>query len=181
MTKDEFRVLAKGLKAVYTQPNFLPDAEAIQIWYELLKDLDYATANIAIQKHMVSSKYPPTIADIREQATEVSYGKAPLWSDGWEQVLRAMRLYGAYRLQEALDSMDDITRKAVERLGFKELCMSENIAVDRANFRMAFEQLANREYQTKKLPLSLQNSIEDIQHSLEYKRMQQLLMKGIEE
>ena len=181
MTKDEFRVLAKGLKAVYTQPNFLPDAEAIQIWYELLKDLDYATANIAIQKHMVSSKYPPTIADIREQATEVSYGQAPLWSDGWEQVLRAMRLYGSYRLQEALDSMDDLTRKAVERLGFKELCMSENIAVDRANFRMVFEQLANREYETKKLPLSLQNSIEDIQHSLEYKRMQQLLMKGIEE
>ena len=181
MTKDEFRVLAKGLKAVYTQPNFLPDAEAIQIWYELLKDLDYATANIAIQKHMVSSKYPPTIADIREQATEVSYGQAPLWSDGWEQVLRAMRLYGSYRLQEALDSMDDLTRKAVKRLGFKELCMSENIAVDRANFRMVFEQLANREYETKKFPLSLQNSIEDIQHSLEYKRMQQLLMKGIEE
>ena len=181
MTKDEFRVLAKGLKAVYTQPNFLPDAEAIQIWYELLKDLDYATANIAIQKHMVSSKYPPTIADIREQATEVSYGQAPLWSDGWEQVLRAMRLYGSYRLQEALDSMDDLTRKAVERLGFKELCMSENIAVDRANFRMVFEQLANREYETKKFPLSLQNSIEDIQRSLEYKRMQQLLMKGIEE
>ena len=181
MTKDEFRVLAKGLKAVYTQPNFLPDAEAIQIWYELLKDLDYAMANIAIQKHMVSSKYPPTIADIREQATEVSYGQAPLWSDGWEQVLRAMRLYGSYRLQEALDCMDDLTRKAVERLGFKELCMSENIAVDRANFRMVFEQLANREYETKKLPLSLQNSIEDIQHSLEYKRMQQLLMKGIEE
>ena len=181
MTKDEFRVLAKGLKAVYTQPNFLPDAEAIQIWYELLKDLDYATANIAIQKHMVSSKYPPTIADIREQATEVSYGQAPLWSDGWEQVLRAMRLYGSYRLQEALDSMDDLTRKAVKRLGFKELCMSENIAVDRANFRMVFEQLANREYEIKKLPLSLQNSIEDIQHSLEYKRMQQLLMKGIEE
>ena len=181
MTKDEFRVLAKGLKAVYTQPNFLPDAEAIQIWYELLKDLDYATANVAIQKHMVSSKYPPTIADIREQATEVSYGQAPLWSDGWEQVLRAMRLYGSYRLQEALDSMDDLTRKAVKRLGFKELCISENIAVDRANFRMVFEQLANREYETKKLPLSLQNSIEDIQHSLEYKRMQQLLMKGIEE
>ena len=181
MTKDEFRVLAKGLKAVYTQPNFLPDAEAIQIWYELLKDLDYATANVAIQKHMVSSKYPPTIADIREQATEVSYGQAPLWSDGWEQVLRAMRLYGSYRLQEALDSMDDLTRKAVKRLGFKELCISENIAVDRANFRMVFEQLANREYEIKKLPLSLQNSIEDIQHSLEYKRMQQLLMKGIEE
>ena len=92
-----------------------------------------------------------------------------------------MRLYGSYRLQEALDSMDDLTRKAVKRLGFKELCMSENIAVDRANFRMVFEQLANREYETEKLPLSLQNSIEDIQHSLEYKRMQQLLMKGIEE
>ena len=181
MTKDEFRVLAKGLKAVYTQPNFLPDAEAIQIWYELLKDLDYATANIAIQKHMVSSKYPPTIADIREQATEVSYGQAPLWSDGWEQVQRAMHMYGSYRPKEALDSMDDLTRKAVERLGFKELCMSENIAVDRANFRMVFEQLANREYEIKKLPLSLQNSIEDIQHSLEYKRMQQLLMKGIED
>ena len=41
MTIDEFRVLAKGMKAVYPQPNFLPDMDAVNVWYELLKDIDY--------------------------------------------------------------------------------------------------------------------------------------------
>ena len=83
MTKEEFKKLAKGLKAVYTQPTFLPDTDALSIWYELLKDLDYMIAQAAVQKHMITSKFPPTIAEIREQAAEVTYGQKPLWSDGW--------------------------------------------------------------------------------------------------
>lgn len=170
MTKDEFKVLAKGLKAVYTQTTFLPDAEALHVWYELLKDLDYTIANIAIQKHMIASKFPPTIAEIREQAATIMLGDKPLWSDGWEQVQRAIRLYGSYRPKEALESMDELTRKTVERLGFRELCMSENITADRANFRMVFESLADRQHEAAKIPFTLQELIEGVhQHWIEQK------------
>lgn len=163
MTRDEFKILAKGMKAVFTQPTFLPDADAFNIWYSLLKDLDYQVAQAAIQKYMLTNKFPPTIADIREYAASVKTGEKPIWSDGWEEVLRAIRRYGSYRETEALNSMSEITRTAVQRLGFRNLCMSENIMADRANFRMIFEQLADREQTTQKMPATLTNLIEEIQ------------------
>lgn len=163
MNRDEFKVLAKGMKAVYSQPTFLPDADAFNVWYSLLKDIDYKVANAAVQKYMLTNKFPPTIADIRTLAAEVRTGDKPLWSDGWEEVLRAISKYGSYRETEALQSMAEITRTAVKRLGFRNLCMSENIMADRANFRMIFQELADREHTAKQIPVTLSNLIEGIQ------------------
>ena len=176
MTFDQFKILIKGLKAVYTSPNFLPDADSVKIWYSLLKDLDYESANVAIQKHILVSKFPPTIADIREQAVTVTIGDKPTWSDGWEEVLRAIRKFGMYREREALDSMTEITRKAVQRLGFKEICMSENLMADRANFRMIFETMADREQANKQIPVSISRLIGEIQ-----KKQNLLEAKEVEE
>ncbi len=163
MTREEFKVLCKGMKAVYTQPSFLPDADAFNIWYSLLQDIDYMVAQAAIQKYMLTNKFPPTIADIRECATTIKAGEKPLWSDGWEEVLKAIRKYGSYRESEALESMTEITRKSVQRLGFRNICMSENIMADRANFRMIYEQIAEREHTSKQIPIKLSSLIEDIQ------------------
>lgn len=163
MEREEFKILAKGMKAVYTQPSFLPDAEAFNVWFSLLQDLDYMVAQAAIQKYMLTNKKCPTIADIRELATSVSIGEKPLWSDGWEEVLMAIRKFGSYREEEALESMTETTRRTVQRLGFKNICMSENIMADRANFRMIYEQIADREHTAKQIPMKLNNLIESLQ------------------
>ena len=162
MTFDEFKVLVKGMKAVYTSPNFLPDADSIKIWFQMLQDLEYRTANLAIQKYMLTNKFPPTIADIRELSTDVQFGSLPDWGEGWEQVITAIRKYGWYRANEAMDTFDDLTRTCVERLGFKNLCMSENVNADRANFRMIYEQLASRKQKESVLPLGLMQEVERI-------------------
>lgn len=163
MTKDEFKILAKGLKAVYTYPSFLPDADALNVWYSLLQDLPYEVCNVAIQKYMMTETEVPTIASIRNLCTSVVAGDKPLWSDGWDEVMRAMRRYGSYNEVEALESMSEITRQCVRRLGYQNLCRSENIGVDRGNFRMIFEQVANREYEKAKLPGGMQQLIASIQ------------------
>lgn len=163
MSFDEFKILVKGMKAVYAEPWFLPDAEAIKIWFQLLGDLDYKVANAAIQKYILTNKKVPTIADIRELATTVSIGEKPLWSDGWEEVLMAIRKFGSYREEEALESMTETTRRTVQRLGFKNICMSENVMADRANFRMIYEQISEREHTSKQIPMNLNNLIESLQ------------------
>ena len=163
MIFDEWKILVKGLKSAYPSPNFLPDADSVKIWYQLLSDIDYEAANVAIQKHILVNRFPPTIADIREQAVSVIAGDKPIWSDGWEEVLRAIRKYGMYREAEALDSMTDITRQAVKRLGWKEICCSENLMADRSNFRMIFEQIADREQSNKQIPVKVMNLIGEIQ------------------
>lgn len=158
MKFEQFKVLVKGMKAVYTSPNFLPDADSVKIWYELLKDLPYELANIAIQRHMATNKFPPTVAEIRAAAVESVYRPVD-WSDGWEQFRKAVSKYGYYQQEAALNSLDDLTRRVVKRLGWKELCMSENIMQDRANFRMVYEQEAGRREKETALPKGLHEQI----------------------
>jgi hypothetical protein len=163
MTREEFGILAKGMKAVYTMPSFLPDSYAMNVWYSLLKDLDYQVVQVAIQKYMMTETKIPTIADIRNLCATVMIGDKPLWSDGWEEVLRAIRMYGSYNEEKALESMSEITKQCVRRLGYQNLCKSEEIGVERANFRMIFEQIANREHEKAKIPANVQRLIESVQ------------------
>lgn len=162
MERDQFKVLCKGMKAVYTQETFLPDADAFNVWFGLLGDLDYAVLNAAIQKYMLTNKFPPTIAGLREIATTISTGAIPDWGEGWEQVLQAIRKFGSYRETEALATMDELTRTCVKRIGFRNICLSENIAADRANFRMIYEQIADRTKKESALPISLNNTIKQL-------------------
>lgn len=159
MPRDQFKILCKGMKAVYTQETFLPDADAFQIWYALLGDLDFRVLQVAIQKYMLTNKFPPTIADLREIATTICNGEAPDWGESWEKVLNAIRRFGSYRETEALESLDEMTRSIVRRLGFRNLCMSENINQDRANFRMIYEQVSERARKENALPIALNNTI----------------------
>lgn len=163
MTKDEFKILAKGMKAVYTYPSFLPDADALNVWYVLLQDLPYEVCSVAIKKYMMTETEVPTVAKIRNICASVTVGEKPLWSDGWEEVLMSIRRYGSYNEEKALESMSDITKQCVRRLGYQNLCRSEAIEVDRANFRMIFEQIANREHEKAKLPQGMQQLIASIQ------------------
>ena len=157
MTIDEFRVLAKGMKAVYPQPNFLPDMDAVNVWYELLKDIDYQVANMAIQMHAQSSKFPPTVAEIRESASKIVHGETKDWSKAWEEACKAMSRFGRDRKAEAYETLDDLTREVIDRLGYRNLCMSESIASDRANFRTIYTELAERRTQSSKLSPQIQS------------------------
>lgn len=44
---------------------------AMEMWFECLSDLEYGIARQAIVNHAKSSKFPPTVADIREQCLEI--------------------------------------------------------------------------------------------------------------
>ena len=159
MTIDEFRVLAKGMKAVYPSPNFLPDMDAVNVWYELLKDIDYQVANMAIQMHAQSSKFPPTVAEIRESAAKIVHGETKDWSKAWEEACRAMSRYGRDRKTLAYETLDELTRDVIDRLGYRNLCISENTASDRANFRDIYNELAQRRTESCKLSPQIQNMI----------------------
>ena len=157
MDKREFATFAAALKTYYPRENLLPNPQAMELWYRQLQDIPCQLAEMALNKWVATNKWPPSIAEIREQASAIKNGEKQLWSDGWEEVLRAISKYGMYGETEALQSMSELTRKAVNRLGFKSICISENIMADRANFRMIFEQLSDRESIAQQLPADLQN------------------------
>lgn len=162
LTVDQFIVITKGLKEVYQRDKFLQTRESLDVWYNLLKDIDYPILSIAIQKYMLNNKFAPTPADIREAVLQVTTTEND-WGEGWQQVIKSFGRYGMYRVDEALASFDEITRKCVERLGYKNLCMSENLANDRANFRMLYEQIDKSKKELARLPQLQQEQIKKLQ------------------
>lgn len=163
MTREEFKILVKGMKAVYAQPTFIPDQDAFNIWYALMGDLEYEVCAVAIKKYMLTNKFPPTVSEIREMASGIVNGDPLTWGESWERALAAVRKYGSYNKMEALDSLDSLTRKCVESIGYLELCMSENIMVERAHFQRVFEVFAKREQTQKQIPIGLQQAISRLQ------------------
>jgi hypothetical protein len=171
MTKSEFAQIASALKTFYVRDNFLPNNEAMTLWYEELKDIPYQIARPVTHKWVQTNKFPPTIAEIREMAAGMAGEPTLDWNDGWEQVTRAIRKYGYINESEALESMDEITRKCVKQMGWMNICTSDNIVADRANFRMAFQSLAERKKKESQMSLELRQIMEQIQLSAKDERM----------
>ena len=63
MDKKEFSKLASTIRAYY--PNTFRDGETMSLWYEQLKDVPYVTANDNLKHHVSTSKYAPTVAEIK--------------------------------------------------------------------------------------------------------------------
>lgn len=162
MNKREFSNIAMAIRTYYPKEQILPNEQAMELWYRELCDIPYEVAEAGLRKWVATNKWSPTIADIRELASTIQNGEVPDWGEGWEQVLLAIRRFGMYRIGEAMETFDPITKRCVERLGFRNLCVSENIATDRANFRMIYEQMAQRKQKEAQIPQALAGLIEGI-------------------
>ena len=114
MTDKEFMIIVKGLKAVYTDPKFLADNDAIDVWYGLLCDLPYQVLSFATQKYMMQEQYPPTIAGLRKKAAEIT---APVHEDmseleAWSLVRKALSNSG-YNADTEFAKLPELCQKAV--------------------------------------------------------------------
>jgi hypothetical protein len=149
-----------ALKTYYPRETLLPNQAAMELWFRELEDIPYKVAEASLRKWVATNKWSPSIAEIREISTTIQYGEQLTWGEAWEKALNAVRRYGSYNKQAALDSLDPLTRKCVENIGYLDLCMSENIMVERAHFQKIFEVYSKREQTDKRLPSSLLQAIE---------------------
>lgn len=149
MTENEFKTIFGIIVASYD--SFKADKYKMAIWYAELKDIPYKVLESCVRTWVSTNKWAPTIADLRETALKMSKGEDD-WGKGWEEVLKAIRKFGYTRPEEAYASMSEITEKAARRIGFVNICMSENIAADRANFRDIYNLLSERKKKDDLIP-----------------------------
>ena len=144
MTVKEFEKITKGITTAFPWANLFPNPEAVEIWYRKLGDIPYDVMAAVVNRWLETKTQPPTIAALRQEADIVVNGLPPTWADGWEQVHKAIGRYGYMRGDEALASMDKLAAETARRIGWQQICESENIDALRANFRMVYESLSRR-------------------------------------
>lgn len=142
-------------------PNMQVSEAMVDLWFELLGDLDFNLAKIALKKLLLESPYPPAIADIRKQATEIltpAEGRIEP-AAAWGEVIRAVHNYGYYRPIEAMASLSPIAAQVVKYMGWQEICMSEEPSVIRGQFLKMYQQVQEREKKDAILPEKLKSEI----------------------
>lgn len=145
-------------------PNMQITESMVELWHELLGDLEFNLAIAAVKKLILESPFPPTIADIRKRAVEImtpAEDKIDA-STAWGEVVHAIRMFGYPRPQEALESMSPRTRKVVEQMGWQEICQATEPGVVRGQFLRMYEAYSAREKQDALLPQKMRDEIKQI-------------------
>lgn len=171
MTREEFSVIAKGLKAIYTDPKFMPDKDSFDIWYEALKDLEYRIASMATQAYIKIEKFTPVPADIRRYAEQI---QSPLTDDmseieAWSMVRKALN-NGYYGAKEEFEKLPELIRETLgkyERL--KEMSIldiSQVETVEASNFMRSYRAKLEAKKRQRQLDKNLSSQIMEIRKAV---------------
>lgn len=158
MTREQFKVLVKAMKAVYTNPGFIPDQDAFDVWYSMLKDLDYALASRAVQMHLQTEESPPTVAGIRKQSAKLKADETDDLNEtaAWSLVLKAIRRSTYYSEEEFAKLPDTVQRAVASPKQLREWATLEDVdgktlTVIQSNFQRTFRMEQQRERERNKL------------------------------
>lgn len=110
---EDFKVVIKGLTTAYPQQNFIKDEYAYNLWYTALQDIPYPTLNKAATNYIMTHKFPPTIADIRELSYRLSNAAPMMASNAWNQLIRALRQAYSPDSETIWEQLPDITKRIV--------------------------------------------------------------------
>ncbi len=143
LTKEIFTKAVKSISLCF--PNLELTETRLKVWYELLKDLSLEQ----LRKGMVTflrnhpEIYPNTnvVAHIRKYglSTELNY---PTAIEAWGMVLKEIGRTGSYGTPKI---PNDMVQRAVEMIGWRDICLSDNVEASRAHFFRAYESLIKRE------------------------------------
>jgi hypothetical protein len=138
VTRKEATQIVAMLQGAFPQRQ-LPDS-TIEVYAMALADLDFELARAAVMRLVQTSRFLPTIAEIREAAVRDRVS-LPTPEEAWGIVRRAIGQHGSYRVP--VFDCDEI-HDAVRDIGWKEICLSEQPASTRARFIDAYKSRVER-------------------------------------
>jgi hypothetical protein len=171
MTKAEVTKLLTITAAMY--PKFEISNIKIELWADLIGDIPFKVAQAALKKVMMTSEFPPTVAEIRKAAAEITTPKNEVMDAGqaWGEVQRALKKWGWPEPEKAMAMMSPLTQQVVKQISWREICMCEETGVIRGQFMKMYNAMQTRKEQDKLLPENFKNQIQLIAENFSIKQI----------
>lgn len=133
----------------------------VNTWQECLGDLDYKVVLQAVKKTMITSPYPPTIADIRKNAIEMIKPSTERTAiEAWNEAYK-MICSGLYMTEEQFNTASPEVKKFFGNVRqVRELALTDADVVNsvtKGQFLKQYEVIVSREKEQKLLPQSMQD------------------------
>jgi len=169
ITKAEVTKLLTVIASMY--PRFEVNELKISLWYDMVGDLSYQAAQMALKKTMLTSVYPPTVADIRAAVADITAVEQLDAGKAWGEVMRAIHKCGFYNPEDAYKIMSPCTELVVKQISWREICCCEEIGVVRGQFMKMYDSMKKREETNKLLPASFKKQILELTQSFSMERL----------
>lgn len=124
------------------------EKDRLQFYVMMLSDIPPQILEVAVKKLIMTNKFLPSIAEIRETAYgikgTISGTAAPDESEAWGEVIKAIQSVGYYG--KPTFSHEAITA-AVNNIGWQDICTTPNEGTNtlRSQFRRAYQLAAQRQ------------------------------------
>ena len=128
------------------------EKDRLQFYVMMLSDIPPQILEVAVKKLIMTNKFLPSIAEIRETAygikDTVSGTAAPDESEAWGEVIKAIQSVGYYGKPKF--SHEAITA-AVNNIGWQDICTTPSDGTNtlRSQFRRAYQLAAERQKNTR--------------------------------
>lgn len=109
-------------------------------WQLALGDVEYRKLEEAVVYLVNVLKFKPVPADIREALKHIGQLNIPTPTEAWAEVVAKANPY------QAVKWSNNLIAKAVKIIGYRNICVSENQAVERAHFLKIYQALLDRSY-----------------------------------
>lgn len=174
MTKQE--VVEAVTLIVMSYPASFKDETVVQaiveVWYKMFKDDNPKLVSLAVQKHISTNKWPPNIAEVREQM--VSLQRPDILSPDIAWAMVSDRIYGdGSYLDDIENTFPPLIAKVVETIGWSRLCDMNRgqyagyyNGQDKQTFMELYKPAYERELEKAMLPQGLRSDVEKAERIL---------------
>lgn len=160
MTHHETGQLLVILTSAYPKDFRLNEASG-DVWYDGLQDYPFPLVKVAVKKHILQSKWPPTVAELRDQIAMIQHQELTRdAADAWRLVMQAIRTFGYMQREQGLASLPALVRDTVEAIGWRALCNATNIEVVRGQFTKFYQSHQRMSQQEAVLPAAFRQQLQ---------------------
>lgn len=157
--------------------------ERLEMYVEMLADINPVTLEQAIKNIVKTRKFLPTIAEIREECSTLSayvnaHEELPTPQSAWERVIKCASTYG---YEHGLEHLDGLTLKCAKSIwsSFNPLMGDEyNEASCRAQFIKQYEQEEKREMHRQRMANSIKDNHVLLKAREKAEKEQAMIMSG---
>lgn len=140
MTLNESKKIMAILTAAYPQVSI--SEATIGVYITFLSDLSFEMGQAVALQLISYNKWFPSIAELRQAIVKMLPDEIPSTEEAWLEVINEIRGIGSYGSPHF---SNNLISKAVNAIGWRELCLSDNPVADRAHFFRIYESYRVRE------------------------------------
>ncbi len=182
--KDTIQLFAVLIQAYPNFDKFQSDEQIelmVEAWAQLFADDDSRIVGLAVKKHIMTSKWPPSIAEIREIMTDITHPDLIPPDQAWAAVADLLYSVGEHNYNDAHRQLPALIADTVDAIGWHALyqlhCGSyrgNKDGMDRVAFMDLYKPAYERERQRASCPASLQAGIDGVRAQLSTGGIKQL-------